>query len=248
VAGSGAFVERRITLAAVSTDDPDDSRDFAKRYGIEFPLISDVGGEISKAFVGIDTADVTIPGVVVIKRDGSIVFRQVATSKDDRLTAKQLLDAVDRTLGTKGSYVESFRPALARMQLRSEVGVGQIRYPATSFTGFASNGSVVVPLNRYLIAGAGIRAVDVNMNLSGSLGLRVPFLHDIAALELSAESGLPVLGEVGVYAGVRAGLWYASSPRFAFTLAATFGAYDAGAVEQLPGWTATFGVALLLDR
>lgn len=232
----------------MSTDEPDDSREFAKRYGIDFPLISDVGGEISKSFVGIDTADVTIPGVVVIKRDGTIVFRQVATSKDDRLTAKQLLDAVDRSLGTKGSYVEIFRPALTRMQLRSEMGVGQIRYPATSYTGIAGNGSIVVPLNRYLIAGTAIAAIDVNMSVRGSLGLRLPFLHDIAALELSAESGLPVLGEVGVYAGVRAGLWYASSPRFAYTLAATFGAYDAGAVEQLPGWTATFGVAYLLDR
>ncbi len=233
----------------MSRDEVDDSRSFARDYGIAFPLISDTKGDISRAFVGIDVNDHSIPGIVVIRRDGAVVFRQVAKTKDDRLTARQVLDAIDRSLGTTGELVETRHPALERAQLRVETGGGQIktadRWQATG----VSKLGIVVPLNRYLIAGAGLASEyrDARLSLQGSLGVRRPIFADIAAIQLSAEAGLPISAP-GVYAGVRLGMWFAWTPRWAVSVDGTFGVHGAGADDQRPGWAASVGLSRLLGR
>ncbi len=236
-----------MTLVAVSRDDTSDSRSFARDYGIDYPLISDRDGSISRALVGIDTNDHSIPGVVVIRRDGAIAFRQIASSKDDRLTARELLEAIDRSLGTAGELVDNMQPAFYRAQLRGEVGGARIRVGGQWDTTLITQVSISVPLNRYLIAGTGLATSDTTASLRGSLGVRLPLVADIAALQLSAETGLPITAP-GIYAGIRGGLWYAHTPRWAFNLEAAIGVYDAGAGDQQPGWATTFGVARLLGR
>lgn len=238
-----------MTLVAVSRDEVSDSRSFARDYGIEFPLLSDLDGSISKALVGIDDQDHSIPGVVVIRRDGAIAFRQIATSKDDRLTARELLEAVDRSLGTSGELARTRHPALERAQLRLETGLGQVRdADRWQVTGVSKLG-LTVPLTRYLIAGTGLASEyrDARLSLQGSLGVRRPILADIAAIQLSAEAGLPIRAP-GVYAGVRLGIWFAWTPRWTVSLDGAFGVHDAGAEDQRPGWTITAGVARLLGR
>lgn len=236
-------------LAAVSRDDVDDSRGFARDYGIQYPLISDTSGDISRALVGIDVHDHSIPGVVVIRKDGSIVFRQIAKSKDDRLTATQVLDAVDRALDTRGVAAPTSKHAIDRAQLRLETGAGQIRiadrWQATGVSLLTTH----VPVTRYVIAGAGLASEyrEAGLSLHSSLGLRLPLWNDIAAIQLSAEAGLPISAP-GVYAGLRLGMWFAWTPRWAVHLDAATGAHDAGAQDQVPAWSTTFGVSRLLGR
>jgi len=238
-----------VILVAVSRDETSDSRSFARAYGIEFPLISDLDGAISKALVGIDDQDHSIPGVVVIRRDGAIVFRQIATSKDDRLTARALLEAIDRSLGTSGELATTRHPALERAQLRLETGAGQVRVGDRWQPTGVSRFGVLVPLQRYLFAGAALASEyrEARLSLQGSIGVRVPILADIAAIQLAGEAGLPISAP-GVYAGVRLGLWFAWTPRWAVNLDGTFGVHDAGAGDALPGWSASLGIARLLGR
>src|SRR5689334_19488507 len=96
---SDAFAARGVTLYAISVDAPRDSRSFADAYGIHYPLLSDEGGAVSRAYVGLEETDNSVPGVVVIRRDGHIAYRQIAAGADDRLTAADVLAIVDRTLG-----------------------------------------------------------------------------------------------------------------------------------------------------
>ena len=76
-------------MYGISTDPTEASARFAEKYAIDFPLLADVDGAVSKQYVGVNFDDTTIPGVVLIKRDGTIGFRQVAGAKDDRLTTPQ---------------------------------------------------------------------------------------------------------------------------------------------------------------
>src|SRR5512138_3080029 len=82
-----ALRARGVTLLAISVDAPADSRRLADAYGIAYPLLSDAGGAVSRAYVGVEEADNSVPGVVVIGRDGRIVYRQIAAAADDRLSA-----------------------------------------------------------------------------------------------------------------------------------------------------------------
>lgn len=233
----------------MSRDETSDSRSFARDYGIEFPLISDLDGSISKALVGIDDQDHTIPGIVVIRRDGAIAFRQIATSKDDRLTARALLEALDRTLGTTGELARTRHPALERAQLRLETGAGQLRVGDRWRATGVSRLGILVPLHRYLFAGAALASEyrEAPLSLQGSIGVRVPILAEIAALQLSGETGLPISAP-GVYAGARLGLWFAWTPRWAVNLDGSFGVHDAGGADSLPAWSASVGVSRLLGR
>ncbi len=233
----------------MSRDEVDESRKFASSYGIEFPLITDATGDISKAFVGIDVNDHSIPGVVVIRRDGGIVFRQVATSKDDRLTAQQVLEAVDRSLGTSGARAAETTHALDRVQLRLETGAGQIRIEDRWRPTGVSMLTVTVPLTRYLIAGAGVASEyrEAQLWAHSMLGVRLPVFGDIGALQLSAEAGFPGSAP-GIYAGLRIGMWFAWTPRWSIQVDVSAGAHDAGAEDPLPSWKATFGISRLIGR
>ncbi len=198
---------------------------------------------------GLDDNDISIPGVVVIRRDGTVVFRQVATSKDDRITAAQVLAAADANLGTRGVEAARTVPALARAQLRFEAGAGQIRVADTwKSTGVASL-TVHVPLTRYVIAGTGVATAsnEAHATLVSSLGLRLPILGDIGAIQLSAVAGLPIEAP-GVYTGVQLGMWFAWTPRWAVHADVAAGTHDTGSVDPRPAWFATFGVSRLLGR
>lgn len=108
---------------------------------------------------------------------------------------------------------------------------------------------ITVPLSRFLIGGAAIAGEyrEAPLSFQGSLGVRLPLFANIAALQLTAEAGLP-LSAPGVYAGARLGLWFAWTPRWAVSVDGAFGAHDAGAADPLPSWAITLGVARLLGR
>jgi hypothetical protein len=213
-------------------------------------LISDADGAISRALIGIDANDVSIPGIVILNREGRVVFRQVARGKDDRLSATQVLAAADAHLGTRGPEITRPPTALDRPQLRLEAGAGRIREgDRWQATGVAAL-TVHVPLTRYLIAGTGFatEAREATASLLGSLGLRLPILGDIAAVQLSAVTGLPISAP-GIYAGAQLGIWFAWTPRWALHLDLGAGAHDTGSpVDQRPAWFATFGFSRLLAR
>jgi hypothetical protein len=216
-------------LLAISVDEPDESRKFKRDYGMAFPLLFDAGAAASRAYVGVNYDDTSIPGIVIVRRDGTIAFRQIATSKDDRLSSAQVLAEVDRTLGTTGTAAADVGyAALDRTQLRIEAGGGS--------AGFHGAAAALVPLNRYVLVGPWLGS-DPRFEIDGALALRVPFLADTAAVEVIGTIGSTLLRDGN--AGVRAGVWLAWTPKWAFHL-------DGGYTDDRHAF-ATVGISRLLQ-
>jgi hypothetical protein len=238
-----------VRIFGVSVDEPSESQAFARAYGIAFPLLTDAGGAVSRAYVGLDATDVSVPGIVVIRKTGEIVYRQIATSKNHRLAAADVIAIVDRTLdpGTDRPPAHTGYAALERSQLRVEGAAGAIRvddeWRATGFGGL----TILHPPVRYLLVGAGLRFEAREQILVGdaSVGLRIPVL-EVGAVHVVATAGLPLQNADGVYLGGRAGVWFALRPAWAVHLDVGGGAFDASG-DRVPEVFATFGVARLFD-
>ncbi len=215
---------------------------FARREALDFPLLADTDRAVARAYVGVnDDDDTAVPGVVVIDRGGAIVFRQIATAKDDRLTLPQLLAALDRTLGTHGPDAAGpgYAP-LDRLQLRLDAGGGTVGGRGTVVASLAA----LAPLGHHLVSGPLLSFEPRGAPLAAelALGLRLPITADAGALELTAFGGRILAGEArGWTAEARAGIWFALSPDWAFAL-------DAG-LQERPSATAltlTLGIARLI--
>ena len=227
-------------MLAISRDESTESRPFARKYKIAYPLLADLTGAVSRAYTGVDDLDHTVPGIVVIRRDGKIVYRQVASTKDDRIAAIEILATADRTLGTTGIAIRPSTPAIDRVQLRVELGTAAIdREPRLLIAA-----GLHVPIARYLVGGAEARQSirdTARFILDGTLGLRLPIYGEIAAIQVTGMFGTSQVD--GLYAGGRVGLWFAYTPWWA--LHADLGAAsNAGAAELF----ATFGVSRLFGR
>ncbi len=82
-----------VTLVAISADEPEESADFARRTGIDFPLLSDPDLTIATAF-GVANAneDTAVPAVFVLDRQGVIRWSDVGQNLADRVTPSRMLE------------------------------------------------------------------------------------------------------------------------------------------------------------
>ena len=237
-----------MTLLAISVDDPEDSRSFAADLGIWFPLLSDADGAVSRAYTGMSSDSATLPGVTVIGREGRIVYRNIASVKDDRVTAPELLAILDRTLGTAGEAAAG--PGFAavdRMQLRLELGGGAIRQSGVSHgTGVAAIGALF-PLGRHVLVGPwlGFEPRQAPVDLDVAVALREPFAGGLAAVQLTGLAGYTPWDATGWTATARAGIWFAMGPRWAFTFDLAAGEHRLAEADSRLELSATLGVARL---
>jgi len=225
-------------------DSPEDSRAFAREYGIEFPLLADEDGAVSRAYAGVTSDDNALPGVTIIRPDGHIVFRQVASAKDDRLSSAQLLAAIDRWLGTTGPAAEvSGFAALDRAQVRFDAGGGAVHDGAWRGTADGAI-SAIVPIGRHLLVGPrlGFEPRDAPLSLDGELVLREPIFGAAGALELALVAGYTPWAAQGGDVGGLAGIWFALSPAWSLQLQGGF--EEHGATQAV---FVTAGVARLIQ-
>jgi hypothetical protein len=234
-------------VLAISGDAPADSREFARDYGIGFPLLSDPDGAVSRVYTGITSDANTLPGITVIDPAGRIVFRQVASAKDDRMTANDLIATIDRTLGTKGPAVASSGYAsIDRAQLRIEAGGGGQR--TASDTRATAHGAIaaLLPLSRYVLIGPwlGFEPREAPVDVDGAIVLRAPIFANAGALELGVASGYTPWRASGWNIAARAGIWFAVSPAWSIQLDAGIAAHRIG--NATTDVFATIGVARLI--
>ena len=208
-----------MTLYAISTDAPADSRAFAAREGLAFPLLSDPDGVVGRRYTGWNADETDVPGVIVIRRDGRVAYRQVATSKDDRLTAPELVTVLDDTLGTHGPAARRVTP-LSRAQIRAEVGVAADQDRRVHGTGAVA---LLAPVGDHLVIGPwlGLDTRADHVDVAGAALLRAPILGDAGAVEVGAIAGYAT-GTEGAVLAARADVWFAWSPTLAIDLGATF--------------------------
>lgn len=236
-----------MTLYAISVDSPADSKDFASQAGLNFPLLSD-RGEVARNYVGLNHDDTAIPGVVIIRADGHIAFRQIATAKDDRLTAAQLIDTLDRTLGTKGAAVDTGYVAIERFQNRTDLGTGEVMENGQRrVTLFASRG-LLIPLDRYVLVGPWLATEprQAPLDVDVAVMLRLPFFADIGAVELTVTGGWTPWEVSGWNVGARLGVWFATSPKSAIQLNVGYDLHRFLDSDRIPAVFATIGVTKLL--
>lgn len=74
-----------IGLAAISVDEPADSKKLAERLGVEFPLLSDPGATVTAAY-GVKMQDevLAVPATFVIRPDRTIAWKYVGDTVPDR--------------------------------------------------------------------------------------------------------------------------------------------------------------------
>jgi len=96
-----AFADAGATLLGVSADSPFTQGAFREEHGIEFDLVSDMGGEAIAAYdLEIDIADLGLHGIAnravfVVDDDGEIVYDWVADDPTDEPDYEELLEAVE---------------------------------------------------------------------------------------------------------------------------------------------------------
>jgi hypothetical protein len=182
------------------------------RLKIWFPLLSDADLAVSRVYAG-ETSDTNaLPGVTVIDRNGRIVFRQVASAKDDRISTQDLLAAIDQSLGTHGpDATDRGYAAIDRAQIRLDAGAGA---EGSHGTGVASLAGLF-PINRELMIGPMLtfdpRAAPLDVDLE--LVFRAPIWANAGAFELAFAGGYSTLDtDRGWNGAMRAGMWFAVSP------------------------------------
>ena len=230
-------------------DTPEDSRVFARDYGIVFPLLSDPDGAVSRVYAGVTSDRNTLPGVTIIDRSRRIVFRQVASAKDDRMPTAELLATLDRTLGTSGpGVVSAGYAAIDRAQLRLGLGGGTVTRDATRGT-LAGSVAGLYPLGHHVLVGPwlGFEPRDAPLDLDAALVLRLPIWANAGAIELGATAGWTPWEARGLNAAVRAGLWFAMSPRWAVQLDVSAARHGVGEDDHATAVSAALGVTRLFD-
>jgi peroxiredoxin len=95
------FEERGATLLGVSADSAFSQGAFRDEHGIEFDLVSDMGGDAIRAYdLEMDIPDLGLYGIAnravfVLDEDGTVVYRWVADDPTNEPDYEELLDAVE---------------------------------------------------------------------------------------------------------------------------------------------------------
>lgn len=124
-ASKADFDKKGVRLVAISVDKPDEEARTQAKNGVPFPMLSDSGLTVHKAFnvvhvpsegeanalagYGVDLEkhsgekhhSFAVPAVFLVDRSGVVRFAHVDEDFKTRPSPKQLLEVVDQTLTTK---------------------------------------------------------------------------------------------------------------------------------------------------
>ena len=94
------FLERNVSLAAISTDDIADALKMVELTGAEFAILSDKDAEVAKDYgvYNLLNDGVATPSAVIVSPEGDIEWKYVGRSISDRPTPDAILAQVDRLI------------------------------------------------------------------------------------------------------------------------------------------------------
>jgi peroxiredoxin len=99
------FEARRIAIAAVSVDSPEESRKLIQSRGFHYPLLSDPKAEVIRQYGvlhpkgGEDGHDIARPAEFLVDSKGKIVWENLTDDLLVRARPEAFLEASDRLLG-----------------------------------------------------------------------------------------------------------------------------------------------------
>ena len=93
-----------VHLYAVSTDDAATARQMAKELGLEYPVLSDPGGGVTRAWGVLDESNgIARPATFLIARGGAVAHRDVGHTPGDQPHGYALLEQIKQHLRTAES-------------------------------------------------------------------------------------------------------------------------------------------------
>ncbi len=94
------FLERNVSLAAISTDDIADALKMVELTGAEFAILSDKDAEVAKDYgvYNLLNDGVATPSAVIVSPGGDIEWKYVGESISDRPSPDAILAQVDRLI------------------------------------------------------------------------------------------------------------------------------------------------------
>ena len=94
------FLERNVSLAAISTDDIADALKMVELTGAEFAILSDKDTEVAKDYgvYNLLNDGVATPSAVIVSPGGDIEWKYVGESISDRPTPDAILAQIDRLI------------------------------------------------------------------------------------------------------------------------------------------------------
>ena len=94
------FIERNVSLAAISTDDTADVLKMVELTGAEFAILSDKDAEVAKDYgvYNLLNDGVATPSAVIVSPEGNIEWKYVGESISDRPTPDEILAQVDQLI------------------------------------------------------------------------------------------------------------------------------------------------------
>jgi hypothetical protein len=154
--------------------------------------------------------------VIFVAGDRHIAYRQIATAKDDRMTAAEVLATADRVFGTSGAAASApGYAAIDRAQVRVDAGGG------STVVGDVAG---LFPLGHHVLVGPWLSLSLHDVDLDGAIVLRQPIWAGLGAIELGLSGGYTPSATWN--AAARAGLWFAFGPRWSFYLDAGVALHD----------------------
>ena len=94
------FLNRNVSLAAISTDDTADALKMMELTGAEFAILSDKDAEVAEDYgvYNLLNDGVATPSAVIVSPKGDIEWKYVGESISDRPTPDAILAQVDRLI------------------------------------------------------------------------------------------------------------------------------------------------------
>ena len=94
------FIERNVSLAAISTDDIADALKMVELTGAEFAILSDENAEVAKDYgvYNLLRDGVATPSTIIVSPAGDIEWKYVGRGVSDRPTPDEILAQVDQLI------------------------------------------------------------------------------------------------------------------------------------------------------
>jgi thioredoxin-dependent peroxiredoxin len=91
------FEAKNARIAAISVDPIDVAQKLYDRLELGFPLLSDEGGAVARAYGVYHTEKkIALPAIIVVDSSGVVRWRRISGSVTDRPEEDEVLDVVDR--------------------------------------------------------------------------------------------------------------------------------------------------------
>lgn len=191
---------------AISADSAEESRALARRYDIEFPLLSDPDGALAKKYAGLSSDGFALPSLYIIKPDGRVLFRKLGEARHDRVSVARVLQLVDEMNGV--SDLPEARGYERPLTLRLGVGVGVHKLEDDTSFSTGLEAAAYYDLMPYLSVGlalGGLAVPEQEVQEAGLLRAQLPYWDGVGEFYLQLPLGMAY--RLGGEARDRSG-WY----------------------------------------